>query len=170
MVVRPARPADALAVAGVHVRSWQVGYRGLMPDEHLDGLRPEERATRYTFGSADPAEPLTLVATDDGDDDVWGFATISPARDPDRAGAGEVCALYVDPARWDTGVGRVLMGAARDRLTELGFTEAVLWVLEGNQRAERFYRRDGWRPDGAHRQEDVWGIEIDEDRFARRLP
>lgn len=43
MLVRAARTDDALAVAGVHVRSWQVGYRGLLPDAYLDGLRAEER-------------------------------------------------------------------------------------------------------------------------------
>ena len=32
-----------MAVARVHVRSWQVGYRGLLPDAYLDGLRAEER-------------------------------------------------------------------------------------------------------------------------------
>jgi hypothetical protein len=41
--VRPARPDDALPVAGVHVRSWQAAYRGLLPDDYLDGLRAEER-------------------------------------------------------------------------------------------------------------------------------
>ena len=46
---RLAVPGDEQAVAVVHVRSWQVAYRGLMPDEYLDGLRPQDRADRYTF-------------------------------------------------------------------------------------------------------------------------
>ena len=51
MLLRPAEPVDAMAVARVHVRSWQVGYRGLLPDAYLDGLRAEERAERYDFAS-----------------------------------------------------------------------------------------------------------------------
>lgn len=39
MELRPALPADALAVARVHVRAWQVGYRGLLPAAYLDSLR-----------------------------------------------------------------------------------------------------------------------------------
>jgi hypothetical protein len=31
----------------------------------------------------------------------------------------------------------------------------VLWVLEGNSRAEAFYRADGWAPDGTERDEDI---------------
>lgn len=47
MIVRAACPGDAMEVAGVHVRAWQVGYRGLLPDAYLDGLRAEERAARF---------------------------------------------------------------------------------------------------------------------------
>ena len=44
MLLRPAEPQDAMGVARVHVRSWQAGYRGLLPDAYLDGLRAEDRA------------------------------------------------------------------------------------------------------------------------------
>ena len=127
-LIRPAGPDDALAVARVHVRSWQVAYRTLLPDEYLDGLRPEERARRYTF-----------------------------------------CARYVDPDWWGRGIGTVLASAARARLLALGFGTAVLWLLAGNVRAERFYRRDGWLPNGRHRTEAVWGVMVDEVRYRRAL-
>jgi hypothetical protein len=55
--------------------------------------------------------------------------------------------------------------------TERGFTEAVLWVLAGNERAERFYRSDGWTSDGRRRIELIWGgIAVDEVRYRRGLP
>ena len=168
MEIRLATPDDALVVAGVHVRSWQVGYRGLLDDDLLDGLVPEERAARYTFGSPDPLAPSTRVAVEGGA--IVGFATTAPARDPDRAGAGELCALYVDPDRWHGGVGRSLVASARHHLAAQGFDRAVLWVLTGNERAQRFYRTDGWRPDGAGRRGDVWGAAVDEVRFERTLP
>jgi hypothetical protein len=41
--VRAATPDDAAAVAGVHVRSWQAAYRGLIADAYLDGLNPDDR-------------------------------------------------------------------------------------------------------------------------------
>src|SRR5882724_4717212 len=55
--LRHAEPSDAMAVAQVHVRSWQVAYRKLMPDEYLDQLRPEDRAQEYNFGNLDPLQP-----------------------------------------------------------------------------------------------------------------
>ena len=49
MEIRPAEPEDALAVARVHVRTWQAAYRSLLPDHYLDQLRAEDRAARYQF-------------------------------------------------------------------------------------------------------------------------
>jgi len=168
VLLRPAEPADADAVAGVHVRSWQVAYRGLLPDEYLDGLRPGDRASVYTFGSSDPAVPHTIVALDDGV--IVGFATTAPARDDGLADHGELAALYVEPSEWGTGAGRALIAAARQHLAEQSIGHALLWVLNGNQRAERFYRIDGWAPDGARKTGTVWGVEVDEVRYRRALP
>ena len=132
MLLRAATPDDAKGVANVHVRAWQVGYRGLMPDEYLDALRPEDRAKRYTFGSSDPLQPATIVAVDAGV--ICGFATTGPALSTDGHGSGELYALYVDPPSWGVGVGRALIAAAREHLCSQGFSEACLWVLVGNDR------------------------------------
>jgi GNAT superfamily N-acetyltransferase len=167
MPIRPAEPADALAVARVHVRSWQAAYRGLIADVYLDGLRSEERAAHYDFSHVDSAKPHTQVAIQDGR--IVGFATTLPARDADCAGAGELAALYVDPENWGQGVGAALMGAARDHLAGAGFERAVLWVLDGNERAIRFYARDGWRADDNRRTQVIWGIELNECRYCRGL-
>jgi CheY-like chemotaxis protein len=60
MLLRPAEPEDAIAVARVHVRSWQAAYRTLLPHDYLDQLRPQDRAKTYDFASLDPVE---FVAT-----------------------------------------------------------------------------------------------------------
>jgi GNAT superfamily N-acetyltransferase len=166
--VRPAEADDAAPVARVHVRSWQIGYRGLLPDHYLDGLRPEDRMGHYTFGSADPEVPHTLVALDEGV--IRGFATTAPCRDAGTPEAGEVLALYVDPDTWGVGVGTLLIGEARHHLWTQGFSDAVLWVLAGNVRAHRFYQSDGWESDGLVREDVVWGAAVSESRFRRRLP
>jgi GNAT superfamily N-acetyltransferase len=83
---------------------------------------------------------------------------------------GELLALYVDPEAWGTGVGRLLVGEARAHLARRGFVEAILWVLSGNSRAQRFYRTDGWVLDGRARTDEVWGVEVDEISFWRPVP
>jgi len=156
MELRPAVPADALAVARVHVRAWQAGYRGILPAAYLDGLRPEDRAARYTFDRTDG--PRTIVAITDGA--IVGFATIH---------GSELSALHVDPDAWGGGVGRALIERARTELAAAGVAEAHLWLLAGNARAQRFYERDGWTSDGTRRVETVWNVTVDEIEYRRRL-
>jgi hypothetical protein len=84
MELRLAVPADALAVARVRVRAWQAGYRGLLPDAYLDGLRSEHRAARYTFDRSDG--PRTTVAITNGA--IVGFATISHPQDQEPHSLG----------------------------------------------------------------------------------
>lgn len=167
MLLRAAESADAMSVARVHVRSWQSAYRGLLPDEYLDQLRPEDRAQRYDFEARHPQKPQTLVAIEAGS--ICGFVTTMPSRDPDLAAFGELAALYVDPEYWGRGIGMALISAARAQLVKLGFGNALLWVLEGNIRADRFYRNDQWTPDGLQRTDTMWGITVNEIRYQRAL-
>jgi hypothetical protein len=44
-----------------------------------------------------------------------------------------------------------------------------LWVLVGNTRAERFYAKDGWTPDGTQRTDTVWGLQVNDQRLRRTL-
>ena len=62
-----------------------------------------------------------------------------------------------------------LVSAARDGLAGLGFGHALLWVLMGNVRADRFYRNDHWAPDGVQRTDTVWGVTVNEIRYRRKL-
>jgi GNAT superfamily N-acetyltransferase len=156
-----------MAVARVHVRSWKVAYRTLMPQEYLDQLRPEDRAAHYDFATVDPAKPHTIVAAEG--DSILGFATTMPSRSEDLSGYGELVALYVDPEHWGRGIGLALVQAARAHLVEAGFREAMLWVLVGNVRAERFYENDKWIADGTRQTEVVWGISLDGLRYTRDL-
>jgi GNAT superfamily N-acetyltransferase len=165
--LRRAEPADALAVAGVHVRSWRVGYEGLLSEEVLSRLRPEDRADRYTF-DPEVEDPTTLLAVADGV--VVGFATFGTSPDDSTRRTGELLALYVDPPWWNQGVGKRLISTVRHRLAQRGFVDAVLWVLVGNERAARFYGADGWVADGTRRTDRVWDIDVDEIRYRRSLP
>lgn len=165
--VRDAVPADALQVAELHVRSWRSAYRGLIDQDYLDALSPEAWVSRYDFGRVGLRVPSTLIAI--RENAVCGFTSVGLCRDDDLADHGELMALYVDPRRLRTGIGTMLIAAARKRLAERGFTDAALWVLRGNDRAREFYVRDGWRPDGAQRSRVYGGRPAEEVRYRRTL-
>ena len=155
MRIREAEPKDAQAIAEVHVRSWQAAYRGQLTDDYLDGLSVEERLEQHRRSLEEPrAEWRTWVVDDGGR--VAGFAVTGPSEDADAdRSTGEVYAIYIEPDRVGTGIGRDLFEHAVEDLRARGFTAATLWVLETNERARRFYEVAGWRTDGTETTERV---------------
>jgi GNAT superfamily N-acetyltransferase len=152
-VIRQAVAEDGRAIAEVHVASWLAAYRGLLPDEALDALDVDARAARWHASLADGTSSALVGEDEDG---IYGWATVGSSRDPDAGGEiGELWGLYLHPDRWDEGLGRELHDAALDELREQRFSAATLWVLEGNDRATRFYERQGWRADGSMRSDRV---------------
>ena len=162
--IRKAEPADAMAVATVHVRSWQGAFAGLIPQSFLDSLTPKGQLGAWqTFLDSPP--PLfggALVLVTD-DERIVGFASFGPTRDEDDAGTdagseddrvGEVMTLYLDPSVWGRGAGAMLLKESVEELARAGCRLATLWVLETNARARRFYERMGWDPDGASKLHD----------------
>jgi hypothetical protein len=79
--VRKAKVQDASGIAFVHVRSWQVAYRGHMPDEFLDGLDVEKRTDMWRQLTQDP-DKIIFVA-EDRESNIEGFAALGPSRDAD---------------------------------------------------------------------------------------
>jgi RimJ/RimL family protein N-acetyltransferase len=99
---------------------------------------------------------------------VRGFAATRRSRDEDATpGTGEIHSIYLAPEAWGRGLGTVLLAAATDDLRSRDFAPLVLWVIEANAGARRFYDRAGWRPDGARQPIDFDGILVDEIRYRR---
>jgi GNAT superfamily N-acetyltransferase len=173
MEVRPARVEDAGQIAEIHVRSWQGVYRGLMPQDYLDSLDPARRAAtwadRITDGDWTRGGCL-VVAGDDGE--LAGFASVGRTRDPGPGteAVGEVMAIYLAPQAWGLGLGRELMAASLRNLSGCGYCQVMLWVLESNTRARRFYAAAGFGPDGATKTDESLGFPIHEVRYRRPLP
>ena len=83
---------------------------------------------------------------------------------------GEVYAIYVDPAHWGRGAGRVLMDAAIAELTRERRRPVRLWVLGTNQRSRLFYERYGFVADGHTstfriERDNQPAVELDEVRY-----
>ncbi|HSH58975.1 MAG TPA: GNAT family N-acetyltransferase [Acidimicrobiales bacterium] len=139
-----------------------------MPDEYLDGLSAEQRATSWAQGLASPAAPnQARLVVEAGDGEVVGFVVTGPSRSGESA--GEVQVLNVHPAHWGRGMGRLLLAAAESELRAADFAVAVLWVVEGNVRARRFYESAGWHPDGGSKVDDRFGTGVVEVRYRIEL-
>lgn len=169
MRVRPAILADASSVAVVHVESWRSTYRGLVPDEYLDGLSVDRRRQIWEQLLAEESgDRGVLVLEDKGT--VTGFCHFAPTRDDDAAPAtGEITAIYLLASHWGRGGGSRLLGHAVEALTEAGFQRATLWVLDSNDRARRFYEKRGWHADGFIKVDERGTFQLRELRYGRWL-
>ena len=172
-IVRPAAQDDAPSIATVHIETWQHAYRGQLPDRYLDELG-EQRARRTEFWRHEISDPrshqheiwIVSAATS-----VDGFVAFGPERESADHTTGEIYAIYVNPRGWNQGLGRALMAKAEQRLALLRHSAAILWVLESNTRARRFYELAGWATDGKIKLETLpAGVELREMRYRKLLP
>ena len=168
--IRDARLPDAHGIAEVQVESWRGAYAGLLPDGVLARLSVADRERFWSeLLAAPPPRTVMVVAT--SADGIVGFAGAGAARhEPAEPTLGQLYTIYVRPTEWAHGIGSRLQDAIMDRLRGFGFERLVLWVLETNSRALRFYRRSGWVDDDVRQIEPgPEGIELAECRLSRAI-
>jgi CTP:molybdopterin cytidylyltransferase MocA/ribosomal protein S18 acetylase RimI-like enzyme len=133
---------DADELGRVHVAIWRRAYDGLMSTEYLAGLDPKAFAEKWRRRVADPLPGIVrLVARDE--QGIVGFTTAGPPRIDDAPAELELYAINLLPRAQGTGLADELL----DRT--IGDHATYLWVIEGNERAQTFYRRRGFVDDGA---------------------
>src|SRR5262245_42893903 len=134
----------------VHVQVWQEAYAGLLPAEYLAALDPTvaPRRWRERFGST-PGISWWLARDEQG---IVGMTTSGSPRDADAPVPLELYAINVLRRGHGTGLADDLMTHA------IGDRPAYLWVLDGNDRAQAFYRRHGFADEGARKPEPDTGV------------
>ncbi|GAA2745617.1 GNAT family N-acetyltransferase [Terrabacter aerolatus] len=144
--LRPLAAEDCDELGRVHMAVWRETYAGLMPADYLAGLSDErcadtwrEVVARRDVTGSGGARTLVVV---DGEGDLAGFGSAGPSRDEDAPTAWELYAVNLTSRVRGTGVA--------DRLFDdlVGARAATLWVVEGNARAQAFYRRRGFVDEG----------------------
>lgn len=142
VTLRDAEPADAGAIATVHVAAWRETYAGLLPEEMLAGISVEAREAMWTRILANSGGTLVFVAEDGGR--VVGFGSCGDQRDQglrDLGFTAEISAIYLLRPHQRQGLGAVMMRRMAHALAERGQEAGALWVLRENLAARRFYER-----------------------------
>jgi len=99
-------------------------------------LDSSSRSRLFTLVS-DAGEAVGLVAVE--------------ATDGEDPSVAELRYVAVAPSHWGEGLGAELLRAVEQRLQDVGFTRAELWVYTDNSRAVHLYERLGWRGVGEPR-------------------
>lgn len=158
--VRPAQPTDAAAYVGTLVETQIATYAAIMPEEYAAARLAEASAAAEALALELDQLTATVAAGDEPfrrhwvaelDDRIVGIASAGSGQswweaefDPPPPGILWILdRLYVRPEAHGSGAGQALFDVA------VGGRSAYLWILRDNPRAERFYRRNGFVPDGS---------------------
>ena len=157
---------DADTIGRITSRSWHAAYRGIVPKEYLAGITPDFRAKKFreVYPLLNGVEFYLIHA----DNEPVGVINLHECLKGDIPYCGEIGVFYFLPDYWGKGLGDKAMSFALVRLQELGYHDAILWVLAETSRARRFYEKHGFVLDGSSKVISL-GKELVEVRYRQSL-
>jgi GNAT superfamily N-acetyltransferase len=142
LVLRRATVQDAPAIGRVRVNSWRATYRGIMPDEYLDGMEVEDSIELWAkVLSAQATNTSVFVAELSGE--IIGFAAGTALAETKFGIDTELAAIYLRPDVQRSGIGSRLLNMVADAHRSQGATGLLVWVLAANKAARRFFEELG---------------------------
>jgi len=134
-ILRPATADDVDAITALFHEGWHEVHPGRVPDGLTERRTPEAFRDRVAQRVAETDE--TTVAEVDGA--IAGFIMIA---------GDEAEQVYVDRAFRGSGTAALLLTEAERQIAAGGHDVAWLVVVQGNDRAQAFYAKQGWVDEG----------------------
>lgn len=175
--VRAAQVSDAREIARIQLRTWQIAYQELLPEQVLDAVDSEETGDVW---AATVASGFVMVYVAAEDSQLVGFCVAGAAPEPEVAGAdgelpadaaevGLIGTLLVEPRWGRRGHGGRLLATAVQGLRGAGANRGITWVPEGDDASLAFFSSAGWESDGTVRTLDAGGRPLREVRLTGSL-
>ncbi len=158
MEIRQMKREEADDISLIYVLSWKAAYKGIVPQTYLDQLSQQRWSSLL---AENPSKSFVLL--DNGQ--YIGTSTVSPARDEEMAGWGEIISIYLLPQHFGKGYGKILLNFCINELKNAGFSCIYLWTHEKNNRARAFYEKSGFSHDGQKITCDIGGENLTEMRY-----
>ena len=153
---------DLYEISNIYENSWKYAYKGIVPQDYLDGI-PKGRWAK----SISREGMHNLVVTDN--DKFVGTAGFCKSRWEKYSDFGELVSIYFLPEYIGKGYGKNLLDRCLDELKEMGFYKVLLWVLEDNFRARRFYSKNGFVCTDEYIDDNIGGKDLREIMYIKNL-
>jgi L-amino acid N-acyltransferase YncA len=143
--IRKAVSGDEQAIAEVHVASWKTTYAGLIPDSFLENLTVEKRTAMWVGEIKQMNEgerQKAIFVCEDSNGKIQGFVSGGAEREAECGYDGEIYAIYLYKEQQGKGLGHSLTHRMTDWLSQRGYKNVRLWVLDDNP-ACSFYESIG---------------------------
>lgn len=162
LTIRRAQSGDAEIVGRIHVESWKVAYRGIMPDDVIARTDLTYRTAFWAERIADENWPVFLLE-ENGEPVAFCQMIATRDADDDPTRVGHITSLHVLPHLRGKGYGHQLIAHVFAEFRRRGFGEVTLWVLEENRNARDFYEKCGFAADGGRQK--YRGTDVPEVRY-----
>lgn len=146
---------NLLEIGKLYESSWKYAYKGILPQDYLDHIPMGQ-----WVDSINGAGLNSLVLIDQGR--IIGTASFCKSRWEMYSDYGEVVSIYFLPDYIGKGYGRLLLGKCIEELKQSGFNKVLLWVLEDNHRARKFYEKYGFIYSGISMDATIGGKDVRE--------
>jgi GNAT superfamily N-acetyltransferase len=147
--VRDATVDDAKLIGVLLVESARYAYRNIGSPEYLASLQSDIKALEFARKLTNPPSAKYRILIAEDNEMAQGFAEIEQADDGEYGpNCGLLHQMYFVPESLGRGLGHVLHEAIIEQFQAWGCTKARLTFVQGNNRAESFYLRNGWVASG----------------------
>lgn len=146
---------DLLEISNIYECSWKYAYKNIIPQEYLDSIPKGRWANSITKEGM-----FNLVIIENGL--IIGTSGICRSRWKQYSDYGEIVSIYFLPEYMGKGFGNHLLKRCIEELKRLGFDRILLWVLEDNIRARKFYEKNGFVCSDEYLNDNIGGKEIRE--------
>ena len=165
IAIRLAKPADAFDMAEVHMRSWEVAYKDIIPMDYIKA----KNATRHELYQRIITDENTMQYVIQVDNKTVGIMGVGEPKDDDADESYyELHGIYLHPDYYRKGIGTQAVDFAFDKARKLGKRYMNVWVLAENYNSINFYKKCGFIADGKTRIRD-FGKDIDSMRMRKEL-
>ncbi|MGA4731922.1 GNAT family N-acetyltransferase [Micromonospora taraxaci] len=152
VIIRQATLVDVEGIVEVHTQARTAYYvaGGLSADDRADPAQTQQRQDGWGRAIRSP-DRVVKCAIQDGK--IVGILCMGRPQSPtiDARTVGQLYQIHVLPSHWGNGIGTRLHTSFVDYLTDSSLPTGLLEVWERNTRAQSFYRKLGWKPDGDRR-------------------
>lgn len=156
MEIRYITPDDDMSeISGIYEQSWKFAYKDIIPQTFLDSIPKGKWVNTFSKGGLE-----SLVMTENGK--PIGTASFCPSRWDKFKEYGEIVSIYFLPDHIGKGYGKALFERCITELKVKGFDKVLLWVLEDNTRARRFYKKNGFVCQNEFLEDNIGGKDLRE--------
>ncbi|MBE6764609.1 MAG: GNAT family N-acetyltransferase [Ruminococcaceae bacterium] len=146
---------DLLEISNIYESSWKFAYKDIIPQDYLDSIPKGRWANRINKEGMN-----NLILIENGS--IIGTSCFCKSRWENYNDYGEIVSIYFLPDYMGKGYGSHLLKRCVEELKSLGYNRLLLWVLEDNIRARRFYEKNGFVCSDEYLNDTIAGKELRE--------